>query len=1004
MSTEIHLPGYTMLEQIGSGGMALVYRAVQDSLEREVAIKILRETLSHGSEEFRTRFHHEGQMLAQLVHPNIVPIYDIGSTDEVLYMAMEFLRGGTLSNRLKMGQISVGEVIRICAQIAMALNAAHVKQIIHRDLKPANIMFRDPLTPVLTDFGIARKMDLEQTLTKAGMMIGTPQYMSPEQIRGRVVDARSDIYSLGLMFYRMLTGQLPFRSTEPYALAMEQVNEPPPPLPEELTELQPVMDLMLAKEPEERYQSTLDFCSHLQSISLTDENYATELSEQTRIYDSSQLSMPSGGFSREYTSPQSAPGTAAGEQATGSSISTAIKYAKTSKKLRFGLIAAIMLLAGGLWYYSDYLFIDITDENRTRVDNLLERFDGYIRINSFYEPAGANATDTLRSILALAPDYPPALDAAERLAEFYHVDAIRKQEENDLQGALDFIGDGLEIAPDNVALLELQQEISRIVEEARRTAEISRLLAVGEQALENNNLIGPEPGHAYGAFKEVETLDANNETALTGLSEIQRRLVADAEATWLAGDAEGARSKLLEVNGRFPNSALVADLQQRIRNTERLAEEEQEIENLLSLAAQQFEQGTLIEPPAGNALESYRMVLAIRPDNTQAVEGLQSIADHYLAQAEQQLQAGDFQASLAAVSDGLKAVADDQDLLQVQEQATGRLDEKSREIQTRLQRAQRLASQGLLIPGAADVVSLGLTAAGAEDDANALEIYRSVEELDPGNAQAQSGIERIPAQLFALAQQFQRDEEYERAKSLLQAGLQQFPGEARYTALVQTLDAQMAEVLERQRLQDQLASLDALIAERPVTIDLINRFEARMQETQRLYPNEVSSSQKFSDFISAITEQADQISLQGQDLDALVLVDHALRQYAGNDRLLQSRGLVEGRRLQREEEERQRIAAMSGNLAIDAAPWGRVVEIRDQNDQALDLPGQSETPFTLSLLEGQYSVVVEGGEDQSRIELAVDVNRQQTTMGRADFKLMTAQAYFENSGWWMADQ
>jgi serine/threonine-protein kinase PpkA len=202
-SGSIQIPGYEMLRPLGTGGMSTVYLALQRSLDRKVAIKIMRRAGDSGSDDAiqaEKRFLLEGRMMAKLPHRNIVAVYDIVSNDAVAYISMEYLDGGTLSDRMKSG-LALAEAVSVIVQIASALEFAHKHGVIHRDLKPANIMFRDTGTPVLTDFGIARMQDGSATrLTQTGMLVGTPTYMSPDQINGAAVDGRADLYSLGLLF------------------------------------------------------------------------------------------------------------------------------------------------------------------------------------------------------------------------------------------------------------------------------------------------------------------------------------------------------------------------------------------------------------------------------------------------------------------------------------------------------------------------------------------------------------------------------------------------------------------------------------------------------------------------------------------------------------------------------------------------------------------------------------------------------------------------------------
>jgi len=263
------IPGYELQRQLGSGGMATVYLAIQLSLNRKVAIKVMRRKADdHANNDgAEKRFLLEGQTLARLPHPNIVGVFDIVQTDDVDYIVMECLEGGVLSERMSQGWLTLADFIGIIVQISAALQHAHDNGVVHRDLKPDNILFRDTKTPVLTDFGIARLHDTESTrITETGMAIGTPTYMSPEQAVGSVVDGRSDQYSLGVMFYEMLAKRAPFEGSSPMQVAYAHVNKPPPSLPADFSFLQPVMDRLLAKSPAERYPDLKTFARELKNI------------------------------------------------------------------------------------------------------------------------------------------------------------------------------------------------------------------------------------------------------------------------------------------------------------------------------------------------------------------------------------------------------------------------------------------------------------------------------------------------------------------------------------------------------------------------------------------------------------------------------------------------------------------------------------------------------------------------------------------------------------------
>ena len=251
---DLNIPGYRLERQIGKGGMAVVHLAIQENFDRKVAIKILTPTLET-EREFAERFLQEAKMVATLNHPHIIPVYDVGQIDSHYYIAMEYLPGNSLSHWIESG-LEEAEVLQITREIAEALHYAHTKGIVHRDIKPDNIMFREDYSAVLTDFGIARS-DKSKNLTQEGTMIGTPAYMSPEQARGFKLDRRSDVYSLGVVFYEMLTRQQPYTADDPIGVALAQVSEPVPRLPERFKQYQGFLDQVMAKNPDERISSCL---------------------------------------------------------------------------------------------------------------------------------------------------------------------------------------------------------------------------------------------------------------------------------------------------------------------------------------------------------------------------------------------------------------------------------------------------------------------------------------------------------------------------------------------------------------------------------------------------------------------------------------------------------------------------------------------------------------------------------------------------------------------------
>ena len=265
---------YNILERVGHGGMSAVFKASSNRDGKVVALKILH--AYHANDpNFLHRFTREARAMAQLDHPNIVRVYDFNTTGQTPYIAMEHIGGGTLKERFKIarrkGQIlPLSESIHIVLQISDALAYAHSRDMVHRDIKPANILFDDSDNAILTDFGIVKTMNGSTQHTATGAMIGTPAYMSPEQGLGRPGDARSDIYALGVLFYQMVTGHLPFDADKPLAVVLKHINEPipdpseiNPTLPPEITA---VVVKALSKAPEDRFQTSLEMANTLRQV------------------------------------------------------------------------------------------------------------------------------------------------------------------------------------------------------------------------------------------------------------------------------------------------------------------------------------------------------------------------------------------------------------------------------------------------------------------------------------------------------------------------------------------------------------------------------------------------------------------------------------------------------------------------------------------------------------------------------------------------------------------
>ena len=271
------IAGYQLEREIGRGGMAVVYRARDLVLGRTVAVKLLAPELAR-NDAFRKRFASESRAAAAIDHPHIIPVFSAGESEGVLYIAMRYVEGRDLRTLLdRLGTVPVPQAVRIATQIASALDAAHAHGLVHRDVKPGNVLVAEgtdsdhPEHLYLTDFGLTKKTSSLTGLTTVGQFVGTIDYTAPEQICGKPVDGRGDLYSLGCLVFELLAGTAPYRRDDDVALLWAHLHDPPPKVSQARPGLPPALDAVLAKalakDPDQRYATCMEFATVLRVAS-----------------------------------------------------------------------------------------------------------------------------------------------------------------------------------------------------------------------------------------------------------------------------------------------------------------------------------------------------------------------------------------------------------------------------------------------------------------------------------------------------------------------------------------------------------------------------------------------------------------------------------------------------------------------------------------------------------------------------------------------------------------
>jgi predicted Ser/Thr protein kinase len=466
----IEVAGYTLHGQLGKGGMAEVFLATQNSLQRKVAIKVLNSAVD---DEFSRRFINEGHVVASLHHASIVTIYDIDKlADGRHYLAMEFVAGGDLT-QYKGQALTVERALSITQQIAEGLQVVHQQGLVHRDIKPANILFRKDGSVVITDFGVAKDLAIDNDLTQFGIAVGSPAYSSPEQAQCQPLDQRTDIYSLGVLLLEMLTGANDFRGPSYTQTVMNHVQMPIPQLPAHLTAYQPLLERMLAKDVNKRFASCRELLQSLallqdDDLNVTQFSKAVSLAKPKSRAVSKVLALLLGAI------------LLVGGAFAGYKINLSIKISDYLAQAEARLVEG--KLQAPAQDNADYFFaqvLQLEPENMAAQAGLQRVIAaraaasislGQLRVASMQltNPLDDNALFYFQQALALTPDNQQARNGLQQIAEIYLEQANAAYASREFTRALENIQSGLLAEPEHPQLLKLASEHAAYVARATR--------------------------------------------------------------------------------------------------------------------------------------------------------------------------------------------------------------------------------------------------------------------------------------------------------------------------------------------------------------------------------------------------------------------------------------------------------------------------------------------------------------------------------------------------------
>lgn len=980
------IPGYEMISELGEGGMATVFLAIQHSLDRKVAIKVMRRELrvtGGPMPEFERRFLLEGRTMAKLPHRNIVAVYDIVTRDDVAYISMEYLEGGTLSDRMRKG-LSLGEAIGVVVQLANGLEYAHRNGVIHRDLKPSNVMFRDDHTPVLTDFGIAKQSDvMASRITQTGLVLGTPTYMSPEQASGRETDGRSDQYALGILFYELITGTPPFTGENPMTVLMGHALQPPPPLPADLAPLQPVFDRMLAKKPDDRFANLTDFTRALRGLVVGNDALSRQLGNITGASTSERLRAL--GFSGEYTGGDSGFGIdllrmPRTDPMLNPATTSAVHKALRARPRTFAAIAigiGAVLLGGVLWMALKPR--ELSPDDQFLVRTLLREADRLVASDAVLDPPGENAFENVQKVLQKDPANKRALELLQIIGTRVRTDAEAILARGDLAAAGERANQALLVIPDDAAVQALVKRIGDEQDARARSQRVSELLRKSEEAERRRQRIGPDG--AYALLRTALALEPTNKTVqqrLKTLTDAEFKRVRDLLGV---GKLDNAGEALLALKADFAADPAYAALTADVERARVAGERARQIGALLDKAKAALAAGRISEPAGDNAFEQLEQARQLDESNPAVDAFRKNLSTRLLADARSAQQRGDNELALDRAELALRVEPELAGAAAIREATQSTLGAQRAAIATQLSLARASIAAGKLLPPTRD---------------NARDVLDALLRTDPDNADARKLRDAIP-QLVAEAMRgaLARDD-LDSAAALAAAAATDYANDSAITAVIAELRTKQQTRAAEQAQREREQRVATMLQKRPlVEADALAASREIIAMRGATAPNAARYEQQLADVLGDDLRNAATLDAANATLAS---VRSSLGTLVGSKALETVQAGSVARLAELQQSLDAELEAQKGVLVINALPWGYVDQVLDGARKPVTLPEQRSTPLQLTLPAGSYYVTLRHPNSSKTVSAFARVQARQRSQTSGSFPSLSAEEYIKNAG------